>query len=479
MRQSQYLAKLEHLKDELTELKGLSAIGVRMKRIQRYFDAAEVALVFSKLKKNIEDKVPDMDNCGIDYKYWAGVFGNYALPPTPPANSYDESLIKSRVNRMQDHLTDNDRSGLTPEKREKMGSALSYITSLHEVSDYILDSAFCNAIKELSKTLTEIADLDETEHYPESSALKELYTTYARSSNSKQLLISLLNSQYESWKRQHVTTLSKDVLVTQRWKYLKQLFDSGFLCNSYTELPITRDSRSYQVYCSELTLSDGTVLLTDSYLQQYHYWRQFFNHEDDVYTLKDPTGLGKHLYTNRIELDDELIEKYFDCLHFLDFVQEDLYSIGRGQAELLQAKINFEFDFDNLVCELPEDKLALFNIKTDSQVYWALVERRMAEQKKPKINWAAVYCVLLHFDLIDNNVAAFCSAVKSAYDINLDKSNVSNFLKDQEEDYTKWPQEGPHKKKREIAVNLDKDFSAFKKYLQIKKQIRLKSLLTD
>lgn len=478
MRQSNYLNRLQLLEDELGELKGLSAIGVRMKRIQRYFDAAEVACVFSKLKDNIEKGIPDMENCGIDFQQWAEKFENVTQNHThTPDNQYDEDLIKSRVNRMQDHLSDVDRSELTPEKREKVVTSLAYITSLHEVPDYILDSAFRNAIKELSKTLTDIANLDESEYYPDSSALKELYMNYARSYNSKQISTSKLKGEYEKWKREHVTALTTDALVAKRWEYLIQLFDSGFLCNSYTELPITRDSRSYQVYCSELTLSDGPVLLTDNYLQQYHYWRKFFIYEDDVYKLNDITGLGKHFYNNRSKLDDGLINKYFDCLQLLDFVQEDLYSIGRGQAELLQAKINFEFDFDNLVCELPEDKLALFKIKKDSRVYWALIEKRMAEQTKPHTNWYAVYCVLLHFDLIDNNVAAFCSAVKSAYDIDLDKSNLGKFLKNKS-DYTKWPQEGQHKKKREIAVNLDKDFSAFKKYLEIKNQVKLKSLLS-
>lgn len=370
--------------EQLLKSSDLTSTSSTLKRrfalIQLYFDACQLIDDLNEAKKTIDDCNFYLIDVDLDCRSYAEKIILFStrivIGRICHTNDYNGELIKTRLNYLQDYLSEHNRALYTYEKRDKFGTALAALISPEFIDDLVLEEAVTNALKELASILCNIGNDIQT-FEPEEEHFENIFNHYIEY-YQKQIF---KNARTFYVKKKKYIEDDSDELCELRTSFFVELVQSGFFLKHYDDMTASATNKVKD----EVDFCFVGKEAEELHLEKcYALFRKMVNYDGKRYTVCSHK-IGKYLYDNRKELNGLHIDALYLYIGLLGEVQKDMFA--KDESALLAMR-NTDYPTS---CEVLDPTLQSYFLLNDK---FAEIARVLNETIKPmveatgnKANW--------------------------------------------------------------------------------------------
>lgn len=235
-------------------------------------------------------------------------------------DDYNGELIKTRLNYLQDYLSEYNRALYTYEKRDTFGTALAALTSPEFIDVQVLEEAATGAVKQLAYLLFDIGS--EILYFkPEEKNFVNIYNHYEDYYQNKS---SFNNARtiYVKKKEEKYIDNDSDELSELRTSFFVELVQSGFFLKHYDDMTASATNKVKDEVDFCFVGKEAEELHLD---KCYALFRKMVGYDGERYKVCSQK-VGKYLYDNRKELNGFHIDALFLYIGLLGEVQKDMFA---------------------------------------------------------------------------------------------------------------------------------------------------------
>lgn len=468
---------LEHLKAECSSLAAIGDLAVKLKTLQIVFDITSATKYFDSLFEKLKRQPLYNIDRDVDYGEWANLDGwvnkveriwwnSSESHGYKPDGSEKKEAIDTIYMSSRSFVRDKKESkAIIDEEKSKIHSAIDVLLSDVYFGSEKIDVAINNALIKLTTSLNSIDKAIKNGKWKE-----EQYSDMVNDILKMKGAVKAFDcsyKKYNEWKNKNGKNIDVPMLKRKLTYELIGLFESKFIIYDITEIDKQKansmfvdaeyDSLDYQ------TNED----LTKEYTRLYYKLRLLINYRDGRFDFDDLSDLGMYIFQNRHSLEDAAIDAMVRFIKTTTYIYEDIDKMENNENQQEQS-------VEELKCTLSKEKIELCNFKIHKEIWLAIIEEHEKELKDNKALWVSVYCVLLKYEVIEDNKRQFCLMMNSLFEVKIDESNLGKDIeKYQNKEYKEWDVNKKSARKRDLAIEMDK---RYKNYIQSKRDVIMESV---
>lgn len=468
---------LEHLKAECSSLAAIGDLAVKLKTLQIVFDITSATKYFELLLRKLQKHPLHNIDRDIDYGEWANHKGwlnkveriwwnSSETHGYKPDGSEKKEAIDTIYLSSRSFARDKKESkAIIDEEKSKIHSAIEVLLSDVYFGSEKIDVAINNALNKLAVSLNNIDKALKNEDWSE-----EQYSEMVDNILNKKGALRSLDPvfiDYNNWRKKYNKRIDVPMLKRKIAFELKALFNSNFIIYDITEINKQSAHEMYGDTEFDLLDQEDDKDIKEQYIRIYYKLRFLIKYENGRYNFDVLSELGMYIFQNRHILDDKSIGAMVRFIKITTYIYDDIDKIEGDENKNNQS-------VEELKCTLSKEKIELCNFQKYKDIWLAIIEENEKELKAHKALWVSVYCVLLKYEVIEDNKRQFCLMMNSLFEVKIDESNLGKDIeKYKNKEYKEWDVNKISARKRDLAIEMDK---RYKNYIQSKINVIMESV---